>query len=200
MKEDKKQSTKEDILKVVLKHIAEKGTPDATIREIAKLANVNSAAISYYFGSKDNLIQEACKHYYDITNELFEELKAENSNPKEKLLHFLIKYTKHMLNYPGFLKAQISQYIQEDATRPELENWIGSNINLFKDAISDATGINDSEILNFKSIQIFSGIVFPFLLNKYRNAIEHWDYYDKGLREKYIKSMLDSILTDIKNN
>ncbi|QVK19597.1 TetR family transcriptional regulator [Mycoplasmatota bacterium] len=47
------------MVKVVLE--TENGNCDNSIREIGRLSNINSAAISYYFGSKDNLILVAIK-------------------------------------------------------------------------------------------------------------------------------------------
>ncbi len=48
-------STKEKILKVAHKLFAEKGPDAVGVREIAKLADVNVAAINYHFGSKEAL-------------------------------------------------------------------------------------------------------------------------------------------------
>lgn len=193
-------STRDAILKAVLKHITEKGTHVITIREIAKLANVNSAAISYYFGSKDGLIQEASKHYYRLSDRMFEELKDSQEAPKVKLLRFCQNYSELMLTYPGFLKAQIAQYILEEGTRPEVEEWIGRSLQVLKEVIREASGIEHDDTLLFKAMQLFSGLVYPFLLNKYGHAIGRFDFANKEVRESYILSLLSGVCGWRKNS
>ncbi len=189
-----KDSSKEKILGVVLKYISENETHQITIREIGRLAGVNSAAISYYFGSKDNLIQEACKYYYDLGNKIFEELKTEDGDPRDKLKSFFINYTNHMFKFPGFLKAQISQYISETQIRTDVVAWLQSNCKYLADCIGQATKEQSQEILYFKSIQLLSSIVYPFLLNKYNCAFGGLNFGDEVIRVKYIDTMLDGVL------
>ncbi len=188
-----KDVTKEKILGVVLNHISENQTHQITIREIARLAGVNSASISYYFGSKDNLIQEACTHYYDIGNKIFEDLGKDDYEPREKLKRFLVKYTNHMFKYQGFLKVQISQYISETEIRSDIVKWLQTNSKLLATTIGAITKEQDPEILCFKSIQLLSSIVYPFLLCKYSNGFGGLDFSNEAVRVKYIETMLDSI-------
>ena len=54
---------KEQIIEVTLKLIAEEGTGGITIRQIAKKAEVNVAAVNYHFGSKDNLISQSMEYF-----------------------------------------------------------------------------------------------------------------------------------------
>lgn len=189
-----KDANKEKILGVVLKYISENETHQITIREIARLAGVNSAAISYYFGSKDNLIQEACKHYYDLGNKIFEEIEANDGEPRDKLKRFFMNYTNHMFKFPGFLKAQISQYINETQIQNDVVAWLQSNCKILSDCIGKATKETNPEILYFKAIQLLSNIVYPFLLNKYSCAFGGLNFGDEAVRSKYIDTMLDGIL------
>lgn len=194
MKFSAKDVNKEKILGVVLKYISENETHQITIREIARLANVNSAAISYYFGSKDNLIQEACKHYYDLGNKIFEELATNKYEPRENLKNFLINYTSHMFKFPGFLKAQLSQYINETEIRSDVMVWIQHNSKLLAKSIGEATKEKNPEILNYKALQLLSSIVYPFLLNKYSCTLGVLDFGDETERIKYIDTILDGVL------
>lgn len=54
-------STKEKILKVAHKLFADKGYNGVSIREIAKLSEVNIAAINYHFSNKENLYTETIR-------------------------------------------------------------------------------------------------------------------------------------------
>lgn len=187
-------SKKEIILKVVLDYITKNNDYDITIREIGRLAGVNSASISYYFGSKDNLIKEASKYYYISSNEIFKELEDKNIEPRERMISFCMSYSEHMLKYIGFLKAHISAYIVEKETECEMEDWLGSNIEEIRTTIKEHTKISDKEILNFKAIQLISSMVYPTLMNKYKSVIGGMDYCNYEIRKKYYECLVDSIL------
>ncbi|MCE9637493.1 MAG: CerR family C-terminal domain-containing protein [Planctomycetes bacterium] len=53
--------TRERLLEAAAKTIAERGFRDATVREICARAGANVAAVSYHFGSKDDLEVEAVR-------------------------------------------------------------------------------------------------------------------------------------------
>ncbi|MDP4095119.1 MAG: TetR family transcriptional regulator, partial [Bacillota bacterium] len=53
------KNAKERIILATIELIEKKGINSITTRGIASTANVNSAAINYYFGSKEKLLDEA---------------------------------------------------------------------------------------------------------------------------------------------
>ncbi len=61
---EKKYSEKQEIImNKALEVFAEKGYDSASVRDIAHAADVNVAMISYYFGSKDKLLEEIFKNH-----------------------------------------------------------------------------------------------------------------------------------------
>ena len=184
--------TKSNILKAVLEYISNSGNHKITIREISRIANVNSAAISYYFGSKDALIQEASKQYYIIGDEIFKELLMKKYEPRENLKHFFVKYTNHMIKYSGFLKVQLSMYLKNEALQPHVEKSIEDNLRIIANAIGEISGEKNEEKLYFKAIQFISSIVYPYILNKYSN-IDKTGFIDESTREKYINSFIECL-------
>lgn len=184
------KSKKEQIVKVVLDYITENGNCDISIREIGRLSNVNSAAISYYFGSKDNLILVAIKYYYDLANNIFDVLKEKNVEPQKRMLKFCMAYSEHMIKYIGFLKIQVSQYMNEDDTKLEVEMWFKRNAKLFIAIIEESTGIENKDELKFRSLQLLSSMVYPILLNKYIISVGEFDFRKQETREKYFKSLI----------
>jgi AcrR family transcriptional regulator len=76
-------STKAKLLTVAEKFFAEKGLASTSIRDLAREAGVNIAAVNYYFGSKENLYLETLRNTFQKTagsspkfNELLEQTKA----------------------------------------------------------------------------------------------------------------------------
>lgn len=60
-----RESTREKILTAACRVFAEKGYSGASVTEICKSAGANIAAISYYFGGKESLYQQAWQHAHD---------------------------------------------------------------------------------------------------------------------------------------
>ena len=84
-------TTKEKILTAAKQLFAEKGYNGTTTREIANLANVNLAALHYYFQNKNHLYDEVLKNIHEeicnITNNLLEESHFSTKQLIDKLMH-----------------------------------------------------------------------------------------------------------------
>lgn len=68
------------------KLFAENGYAETSIREIAKLASVNSAMISYYFGSKEKLIIAILDYRTANLDEVMRSTQTENSSALERIM------------------------------------------------------------------------------------------------------------------
>jgi AcrR family transcriptional regulator len=73
------------ILKVAETLFAEKGFDGTSIRDISKIANINVAMISYYFGSKDLLLESLIKHKTSGLKVQLANLLDENLDPVAKI-------------------------------------------------------------------------------------------------------------------
>lgn len=61
--------TREQILEAAWKLFGERGFEDVSVRDVTQAAGVNLASVSYYFGGKEGLIQEAVKRCMNPINE-----------------------------------------------------------------------------------------------------------------------------------
>ncbi len=73
------------ILEVVEKLFAEKGFDGTSVRDIAKAANINVAMISYYFGSKEKLLEGIVLYRSADLNIQMENIRNSEISPFEKL-------------------------------------------------------------------------------------------------------------------
>lgn len=73
----KGEQARQRLLFAALEKIGEKGYENASVREIAEAAGQNIAAISYYFGSKENLYTEVIQGIGNYLNSVFGELAGE---------------------------------------------------------------------------------------------------------------------------
>lgn len=128
-----------EILQVAEKLFAEEGFDGTSVRDIAKEANINVAMISYYFGSKEKLLESLVIFRIASMRLHLENLFQENINPIEKIdkliefyiqrinsnrcmyqiLHFEVSTKKREVNLDAFTKvkkdnlAALEKIIQE---------------------------------------------------------------------------------------
>lgn len=115
-----------EILLVAEKLFAEEGFDGTSVREIAKIANINVAMISYYFGSKEKLLEALVLYRISGLQLHLESLSVENISPIEKIeklieyyiqrinsnrcmyqiVHFELSSTKRELNLEEFTKVK----------------------------------------------------------------------------------------------
>lgn len=80
------------ILQVAETLFAEKGFEGTSIRDISKEANINVAMVSYYFGSKEKLLEALILHKTSGLKEQLVHLIDENLEPLEKINKLIALY------------------------------------------------------------------------------------------------------------
>jgi AcrR family transcriptional regulator len=115
-----------DILQAAEKLFAEEGFDGASIRHIAKDAGVNIAMISYYFGSKEKLLEALIIYRTSGMKMQLENISKENLHPVEKIdrlvdlyisrinknkcmyqiMHFELSTKKRIMNMESFMEMK----------------------------------------------------------------------------------------------
>jgi len=90
-REKENRNTREHILQVACEVFAERGFRNTTIRDICHKAQVNVAAVNYYFNSKEMLYEEVCKYVLGLSADNADPrfTLGENRRPEEKLKAFI---------------------------------------------------------------------------------------------------------------
>ena len=198
--EDKNINTKEKILSTTIELYGMKG--DITVREICEKAGVNVASINYHFGSKDNLLKEVEKHYsrllFNIQNEI---IMDKSKEPRRKLIDWANALMKFVLDYPALIMLVTNLVLQDESYNPEIINkFLGSKESKenIQKIIYSITKIDNKEILNFKYMQLFSGVIGPIIFQMIPNIKDtnkvFIDLNNEGERKKYIENLVDTIV------
>ncbi len=94
------QTTRNDLLEAAGRIFAERGFADATSKDICTLAGANSAAVNYYFGSKEGLYEEVlvAGHKQMLSLENLTNIVESAASPENKLRAVLELFLKTALD------------------------------------------------------------------------------------------------------
>jgi AcrR family transcriptional regulator len=194
-----------EILQVAEQLFAEEGFDGTSIRDIAKKANINIAMISYYFGSKEKLLEAIVLNRIsdmrlqleNIYNEIlppFEKVdklielyisRINNNRCIYQIIHFEFSTKKRELNFEGFT----------DMKR--------SNLETFRNIIKEGqdSGQFQKDINVDLLPPIIMGTYFQFHMNKplYQNILnlsseEAYDNYIATTLTQHIQKTIKALL------
>jgi AcrR family transcriptional regulator len=102
------RAARQRILEAAITCIEAEGLRHVTIRSVAREAGANSAAISYYFGSKDRLIEEALKQTLENAFGDWERLLEAGGAPARESLRIVLgELLQGAHRFPGLVKAHL---------------------------------------------------------------------------------------------
>lgn len=85
-----------EIIMITEKLFAEKGFDGTSIREIAKTADINVAMVSYYFGSKEKLLEAIILYRVSAFGVMLENLQTETISAIAKIKKYVSFYIKRV--------------------------------------------------------------------------------------------------------
>jgi len=196
------------IISTAEKLFAQKGFDGTSVRDIAEEAGVNIAMISYYFGSKEKLMQTLFEQRTQHMTLRFENLiQNETLNPWEKICFVIDDYIERVKEKQQFFKIMLHEQILEKNTIiSELLNELKQKNTAFMEMIIKE---GQKKKLFKKSVDIvlltntMTGVAMQTLLNKaiYRKYHDLEELaeedFDKLLKEKtsnHIKALYKAIL------
>jgi uncharacterized protein Usg len=181
------------ILSVAEQLFADKGFDGTSVRDISKIAKINVAMISYYFGSKEKLLEQLILFRVQDLKIKLENLFKENLNPFQKIEKFIEFYlqkidaNRHMYKIMHF-------EISSKKRAMDLEGFH----NIKKSNLLSLTKIiheGQDQKLFKKNVNI--ALITPTILGTYFHFYTNKNYFDNVLNFKsdlefdnYIKNEL----------
>ena len=186
-----------------------KGYHGTSVRDIAEEAGVNLAMISYYFGSKDKLMQALFEERTrDITSKIEKLLRDDSLSPFEKLDNIVDDYVERITYKQQFYKIMLhEQLIEKNGVVASLLNELKKrNISIVKKLIEEGQekGVFKKNIDIVLLMNTMIGTVFQTFINQ--DAYRHFNDLDameedafqeflKKKTAKHIKILFKAILT-----
>ncbi len=197
------------ILQVAEKLFAEKGFDGTSIREISKEAKINIAMVSYYFGSKEKLLERLILfrtndlkvRLENIFNEQLSSIekiekfielyidKIDSNRHMYQILHFEISYKKRAIDLASFTAVKNGNLLSLTKIIEE-----GQIQNVFKKDITIPliTPVILGTYFHFHTNKPY----FAEILNL--NSDEKYDQYIKNELTKHIQQTIKSLLINEK--
>jgi TetR/AcrR family transcriptional regulator, regulator of cefoperazone and chloramphenicol sensitivity len=191
-------STKQKIILATIECIEKEGINAVTIRSIGREANVNSAAISYHFGSKDTLIEAAFSHIQEDLMMDFTEIINMDMDLRKIVEELLLYILQGTIKYPNIVKAVLYEPFLNNNNNnnnvfiKKLNNLCEELYNkVHKQHISDEDK-NKLAVMQLISSTLFIGI-FPCFFKDFANV----DLRDEAKLKEYIKKLADIFIMTI---
>jgi AcrR family transcriptional regulator len=98
---------RKQIIECAIDAIAELGFARASLAEISKRAKVSKGVISYYFGSKDELIRAVIEHVYSLSFEFMYPRIEAQASPRAQLREYILTNVAFMASHPRHVQATV---------------------------------------------------------------------------------------------
>ena len=200
-------SKEENILFAAEKLFAKQGFEKTSTREISKEANVNISMISYYFGSKEKLLESLFEMRMAESQNYIKEIMANNDlNEWQKISLIIDRYTERVREHQIFYTILQTEHLtnKNEAIIQYLKNSKHGFLNMYKKLAEQ--GFKNKIFKNKPNISLLhatlSGTIF-YAMNglpmykEYLNISESEENYDKEYYEElnsHIKLIIKNIL------
>ncbi len=179
------------IIATTINIIGHEGMQALTTRKIAQEAGVNIAAINYYFGSKDKLVELALEKTLDemagLPGDLLELQKLDE---RARLRAFLSGLMGAAIKYPGLVKAHLfPTFMHNDYDTPFVRRFAAFLADIH-DKTSDLKAEGREKITKSGIVQIVSAILMPALFPTIFQEFSQIDFANIEARKAYIDSLI----------
>lgn len=181
---DKKQR----ILAATMELLEEKDPSEVTIREISRKAETALGLVSYYFGSREKLIEECVEKIINGIVDRFTAIREEAKDlPPEEKLAVLGELTLTFL----FEHEAISRIsIETDMHRPRLDDNTHRTFAAFRPLVKACRPDLSEEALSAKTFALISTMQSTFMRSRVLLATEGLDLRNDRVRSAYHRSIL----------
>lgn len=175
--------------------IEKNGLQAVTIRAVAKRAGVNSAAINYYFRSKENLLDEVFRTTIEHSiSDLEAILDSGSRDPRALIEEFLVYLMDGAVLYPGLTKSHMYDVL----VGRKADNLFLRRFNVLLDKLAGrikALRPREAEgAIRLKIVHIVSAIILPALMPRAFRPLAGKGFDDAETRRSYVKAVVETCL------
>ncbi len=193
------QSVRDRIMLATVTCIERDGMDAVTVRGIAKEAGVNSAAINYYFGTKQKLIEATLQHvlrqeFIGSLAELDEAVEAERGDLRAGLANFLTEFFGNMLRWPRVTEAHLHDALMRQDYDGTTIREANAFFEQFLARIRPVLAKGSEADLKLSVIQMWSAMLLLSLMPRLFERFCEVAPSDAEWQEKYVRRLLGHFL------
>lgn len=184
---------KKKIIVASIDLFANKGFYSTSIQEIAQKSNVSKGAFYLHFHSKDELLLEIFKFYYDLMHENIKNAINPQSSPKENFTRQVEVQFNEILKHKSFILTQFKE--QAITLNKELYDFIRhKELETHKWYKESLVAIYGDEVGPYV---IDIGIMFEGIKHSYFQVLIHGQTIETPKLASYIVERLDDIVASL---
>ena len=198
-----KEDAREKIIIAAIECTERKGIHTVTIRDIAEQANMNVAAVNYYFGTKEKLLQEMLKFtLYNTLAENIEEIESAHRDPYAMIKAWFMDFLQGAIRFPNISKAHIYGPLVNNDYQGVFVEWLNDFSGRLVDKITEfKLSAVEKKDIKFAVAQMMSAVLFlgsmPNLFDKFldfnfKNSPEKQEEYVDQLLKYYLGNLRTS--------
>ncbi len=184
---------REKIVSATIDAIEKDGLQAVTIRSIARRAGVNSAAINYYFRSKDNLLEEVFRTTIEHSlGDIQAMLDPEGGDPRAQLEEVLLYLMDGAVLYPGLTKSQMFDVLV--GRKPD--NPFLRRLNVLLAGVAErlkaAKPGRPGDTVKTMIVQALSAVILPAFMPEAFRSLTGKSFLDAKARRAYVRSVVET--------
>lgn len=188
----KRQEQREKIMTATVACIEKYGMQSLTIRNIAEQANLNSAAINYYFGSKEELLRATFEFTWGNALEDWNEIvNRQNTDTITMLSDFFMFTIEGVYRYPNLSKAHFYEpFISGNHDVYVIKEFIAL-LKRLRDKICKLNPEKTTEEIDRSLMQMTSSIFLLVLMPGLFTDFSDIDLHDPIQRKTYVQHLIE---------
>lgn len=150
------------LIDTTVRLIGEKPSDAITVRELAREAGVNSAAISYYFGGKDQLIEKAKDVYWQRICEICGQIEKRTTMTTADANQYFKQMLNFYLSSRGILRTEQTDFLRQGVDF-STSNRIALQFSAIRHMILLINPHTPHRLIVARTIRVFSSLAHPAL-------------------------------------
>jgi AcrR family transcriptional regulator len=186
--------TRARLIKAAARLFAEHGFDGVSVRDIVREARVNLAAITYHFGSKEQLLEAVIMEKVEPLKQAGMKIAMAKLSPKDKLATLLRNFAHQMLCRDPDLRVLFAESVRNTKTpsRQALEDMRSRNVmvaGIIKEGIANGS-FRKCDVDG--TVWIFLGILMPYVVHQ---SMMEKATGRKRLSEQFVNKFVDNALS-----
>lgn len=183
------ENIKEAIMKATFLLLEKKDMNSISIREIAKEADVNVAAISYHFGGKAELFSCMMERYWEDLRGLCIEILAQEKISKPEAKNYCLRFMEKEMCSTGILRSEQIMY-QNYEIDGKTKERINLQFQAFSHLITQCNPNCEEELIKIKVLSLLSSLTHPAFWNEIADNMV-------GDRETFMVAYINELVSNL---